>query len=107
MDSAPESPAGQTPPHWQTVESGPPSIPDHELSHRIGSGRYGEGWLARNLATGALRAVKIVYRSTLADERPFNREFELDEDQRVEIDPQPITGRSIRQPVPFPGRLPA
>jgi tetratricopeptide (TPR) repeat protein len=55
---------------------GPPSVPDHELFQRIGSGAYGEVWLARNLATGAPRAVKIVYRSTFADERPFNREFE-------------------------------
>ncbi len=55
---------------------GPPSVPDHELFQRIGAGSYGEVWLARNLATGALRAVKIVHRSTFADERPFNREFE-------------------------------
>ena len=54
----------------------PPSVPDHELFQRIGAGAYGEVWLARNLATGALRAVKIVHRSTFADERPFNREFE-------------------------------
>ncbi len=53
-----------------------PSVPDHKLFQRIGAGAYGEVWLARNLATGALRAVKIVYRSTFADERPFNREFE-------------------------------
>jgi tetratricopeptide (TPR) repeat protein len=57
-------------------EIGAPSVPDHELFQRIGSGAYGVVWLARNLATGALRAVKIVYRSTFADERPFNREFE-------------------------------
>lgn len=47
-----------------------------ELLERIGSGAYGEVWLARNLATGAARAVKIVFRSTFRDERPFNREFE-------------------------------
>ena len=57
-------------------KGGPPSVPDHDLFQRIGAGAYGEVWLARNLATGALRAVKIVYRSTFADERPFNREFE-------------------------------
>ena len=28
------------------------------------------------MATGAVRAVKIVYRATFGDERPFNREFE-------------------------------
>lgn len=47
-----------------------------ELIERIGSGAYGEVWRARNLATGAARAVKIVFRSTFSDERPFNREFE-------------------------------
>jgi len=60
----------------RVVETASPSVPDHELLRRIGSGAYGEVWLARNLATGALRAVKVVYRSTFADERPFNREFE-------------------------------
>src|SRR4051794_32845578 len=54
----------------------PPAIPEMELTERIGSGAYGEVWLARNIATGARRAVKIVYRSTFTDERPFNREFE-------------------------------
>ena len=46
------------------------------MFQRIGAGAYGEVWLARNLATQALRAVKIVYRSTFTDERPFNREFD-------------------------------
>ena len=41
----------------------------------IGRGSYGEIWLARSL-TGALRAVKIVYRSNFESERAFNREFE-------------------------------
>lgn len=41
----------------------------------IGRGAYGEIWLARTL-TGALRAVKIVYRSTFESERAFRREFE-------------------------------
>lgn len=41
----------------------------------IGRGGYGEIWLARSL-TGALRAVKVVYRDTFASERAFNREFE-------------------------------
>jgi CHASE2 domain-containing sensor protein len=50
-------------------------IPDHELLRRIGSGSYGEVWLARNV-TGALRAVKLVQRSAFADARQFEREFE-------------------------------
>src|SRR4029079_15675018 len=40
----------------------------------IGRGAYGEIWLARSL-TGALRAVKVVYRDTFETERAFNREF--------------------------------
>lgn len=41
----------------------------------IGRGAYGEIWLARSL-TGALRAVKVVYRSTFESERAFQREFQ-------------------------------
>ena len=49
-------------------------IPDHELLRPIGRGAYGEVWLARN-KLGTLRAVKIVYRKTFGDARPFEREF--------------------------------
>ncbi len=49
-------------------------IPDHELVSRIGCGSYGEVWLARN-TLGTLRAVKVVYRHTFEDSRPFEREF--------------------------------
>src|SRR6266699_1427393 len=52
-----------------------PVIPDHEVLRVIGRGAYGEIWLARSL-TGALRAVKIVYRSTFESERAFQREFQ-------------------------------
>lgn len=52
-----------------------PSIPDHEVVRQIGSGAYGEVWLAKSL-TGAWRAVKIVWREDFEDERSFNREFE-------------------------------
>src|SRR5262245_40077508 len=51
-------------------------IPDYQLIERIGSGAYGEVWRARSVATGVHRAVKIVYRATFGEERPFNREFE-------------------------------
>jgi WD40 repeat protein len=50
------------------------SIPDHQLVRRIGSGSYGEVWLAQH-TMGMLRAVKIVYRASFQDERPFEREL--------------------------------
>jgi WD40 repeat protein len=51
-----------------------PKIPDHELLRPIGSGSYGEVWLARNIM-GTYRAIKIVYRQRFDDARPFDREF--------------------------------
>jgi serine/threonine protein kinase len=53
-----------------------PVVPDYELLKRIGKGAFGEVWLARNKATGILRAVKIVWRNTFEEERPYQREFE-------------------------------
>jgi WD40 repeat protein len=59
----------------QTAQGLPPiAIPDHELVRRIGSGSYGEVWLARNVM-GMYRAVKIIYRASFASERPFEREL--------------------------------
>ena len=52
-----------------------PTIPDHEVLRKIGGGAYGEVWLARGV-TGALRAVKVVYREDFEDTRGFEREFE-------------------------------
>ena len=53
----------------------PPEIPDHEVIRKIGSGAYGEVWLARTI-TGAWRAIKIVRRDDFSDDRSFQREFE-------------------------------
>src|SRR4051812_1476293 len=53
-----------------------PDVPEYVLVRRIGAGAYGDVWLGRSVATGVLRAVKIVHRARFADERPFNREFE-------------------------------
>ena len=51
-----------------------PTVPDHELIRRIGSGSSGEVWLARN-ALGSCRAVKIVHEQRFKLRRPFEREF--------------------------------
>src|SRR5882724_97743 len=51
----------------------PPAIPDHELLRRIGSGSYGEVWLARDVL-GQYRAVKIVYRHSFDQDKPYERE---------------------------------
>ncbi|MDP0491091.1 MAG: SUMF1/EgtB/PvdO family nonheme iron enzyme [Verrucomicrobiota bacterium JB023] len=52
-----------------------PEVPDLEILRQIGGGSYGEIWMARSV-TGALRAVKIVYRDDFDDDRTFEREFE-------------------------------
>ncbi len=51
------------------------SIPDFVLIKRIGSGAYGEVWLAQSV-TGSLRAVKIVWREDFEFIKTFHREFE-------------------------------
>ena len=49
-------------------------IPDMKLLRRIGSGSYGEVWMAQAI-TGALRAVKVVWREDFEQEKTFHREF--------------------------------
>src|SRR5947207_6692500 len=68
LGSTPSSSAGNIP------SRPPPPVPDHEIIVRIGGGSYGEVWLARSV-TGALRAVKVVWRSQFSSERPYEREF--------------------------------
>ncbi len=51
-----------------------PAVPDHEMLRRIGSGAYGEVWLARDII-GNFKAVKIIRRSAFSDAGPFDREF--------------------------------
>ena len=67
-------PSGE--PEAAPVSAKVPRVPDYELIRRIGHGAYGEVWLARSKATGALRAAKIVWRRSFDDDRPFRREFE-------------------------------
>ena len=71
---APPFPAPTGPAPASRTELPAPQIPDHELLRCIGSGAYGKVWLARN-ALGVCRAVKIVYRHSFEDERPYEREF--------------------------------
>src|SRR6185295_9698084 len=51
-----------------------PQVTDHDLIRCIGSGSYGEVWLARSVI-GTYRAIKVVYRQNFENERPYDREF--------------------------------
>lgn len=51
-----------------------PAIPDFELIRLIGHGSFGDVWIARNVS-GALRAIKVVWRSRFTDAEPYEREF--------------------------------
>ena len=58
-----------------TEQSAPPDVPDYECLRCIGSGAYGDVWIAKSVS-GAYRAVKVVRRDRFQDDRPFEREFE-------------------------------
>ncbi|MEI6534393.1 MAG: SUMF1/EgtB/PvdO family nonheme iron enzyme, partial [Verrucomicrobiaceae bacterium] len=64
------SPPSGPQPHREDIP-----MPDMHLLRRIGAGSYGEVWLAQAI-TGALRAVKIVWREDFEFEKTFRREFE-------------------------------
>jgi WD40 repeat protein len=51
-----------------------PQVPEHAMLRCIGRGSYGEVWLARTVI-GKYRAIKIVYRGTFKEDRPYEREF--------------------------------
>ncbi len=77
MDSGarkPMQPAGLTTSEGIAGASSLVLVPDHELLRPIGKGSYGAVWLARNMM-GTYRAVKIIYRRSFEDERPFEREL--------------------------------
>ncbi|HYF34563.1 MAG TPA: protein kinase, partial [Prosthecobacter sp.] len=77
LPAPPQAPRGSKGPR---DPNGPPShrddivIPDYTLLKRVGSGAYGEVWLAQSV-TGAYRAVKIVWREDFELTRTFHREF--------------------------------
>jgi len=58
----------------KSSERPPPIIPNYQLLACIGSGSYGDVWLARGV-TGALHAIKVVWRSRFDSDRPYEREF--------------------------------
>src|SRR5262249_19911439 len=58
----------------ESIASGKVVIPEHELLRCIGQGSYGQVWLART-AMGIYRAVKIVFRRSFHNHRPFEREL--------------------------------
>lgn len=56
------------------VTDGPITIPNYELVRAVGSGAYGEVWLARG-EIGVYHAVKIVHKRSYTDRSPFELEY--------------------------------
>ncbi|MBN1911028.1 MAG: serine/threonine protein kinase [Pirellulales bacterium] len=52
-----------------------PELPDFELLRQVGSGGFGSVWLARNRATGKLRAVKLIALNRSDTANPAAREL--------------------------------
>ena len=42
------------------AEQAPPEVPDFDLIRPVGSGGFGQVWLATNRTTGHLRAIKLI-----------------------------------------------
>jgi len=53
----------------------PPEVSDFDLVRLIGEGGFGQVWLARNRATGQLRAVKVIRSDRSAAADPASREI--------------------------------
>lgn len=73
-DSASHSETQRDDKSAELLELTPPTVADHELIRIIGSGAYGDVWLARNIM-GVYRAVKIIYRARFNSDRPYEREY--------------------------------
>jgi CHASE2 domain-containing sensor protein len=69
---APARPAPSLQPPSPALE--PAVVADHTLLRKVGTGAYGEVWIARN-AVGILHAVKIIHRRAFESSAPFEREF--------------------------------
>ena len=70
----PEEPSGPALPGSVGGGPAPVQIPDHKLIRPIGAGSYGQVWLAQNMM-GRYRAVKVLFRESFKDHRPFDREL--------------------------------
>jgi len=66
--------SGEGPSPSAASEQPVPIVADHELLRCIGTGAYGEVWLARDII-GTYHAVKVVRQHTMHDPAPLEREF--------------------------------
>lgn len=51
-----------------------PEVPDFDMIREIGRGGFGQVWMARNRATGLLRAVKLIALASTGSVDPAGRE---------------------------------
>jgi CHASE2 domain-containing sensor protein len=50
-------------------------LSEHTLLHRVGSGAFGEVWLARHKDIPVFRAIKIICRANFSEDGPYERAF--------------------------------